>query len=75
MMKSRCVLIHRLYLSVWEWVGKCSLSPKDVSNPERLSLLLEHGDVIVMHPPTQEKLKHCIPMMRKLTSSRFEPDI
>ena len=50
---------------------KMQFKSKEVSNPERLSLLLEHGDVIVMHPPTQEKLKHCIPMMRKLTSSRL----
>lgn len=50
---------------------KMQFKSKDSSNPERLSLLLEHGDVLVMFPPTQEKLKHCIPMMRRVTAGRL----
>ena len=50
---------------------KMQFKSKSSSNKERLSIFLEHGDVIVMHPPTQERLKHCIPMMRKVTSGRL----
>ena len=50
---------------------KMQFKSKDKTNTERLSLILEHGDVLVMHPPTQEHLKHCIPMMRKVTQGRL----
>ena len=50
---------------------KMQFKSKIRSNKERLSILLQHGDVIVMHPPTQEKLKHCIPVMRKVSSGRL----
>ena len=50
---------------------KMQFKSKIKSNSERLCILLEHGDVLVMYPPTQEKLKHCIPMMRKVTTDRL----
>ena len=50
---------------------KMQFKSKDASNSERWSLLLEDGDVLVMYPPTQDKLKHCIPMMRKVTTERL----
>ena len=36
---------------------KMHFKSKDASNSERWSLLLEDGDVLVMYPPTQDKLK------------------
>jgi len=50
---------------------KMQFKSKDSSNVTRLNILLEHGDVIVMHPPTQEKLKHCIPMMKRVSTGRI----
>ena len=50
---------------------KMQFKSKDKTNTERWSLLLEHGDVLIMHPPTQERLKHCIPTMRRVTSGRL----
>ena len=50
---------------------KMQFKSKDKTKTERWSLLLEHGDLLVMHPPTQERLKHCIPMMRKVTQGRL----
>ena len=50
---------------------KMQFKPKDQTNTERLSLLLGHGDLVVMYPPTQEVTKHCIPMMRKVVEPRI----
>lgn len=44
---------------------------KNTKNTERLNISLGHGDIILMHPPTQERLKHCIPEMRRVTESRI----
>ncbi len=49
---------------------KMQFKPKDKNNRDRLEIILGHGDVLVMHPPTQERLKHCIPAMKKVTSGR-----
>jgi len=50
---------------------KMQFKSKDSTNRERLEVLLEHGDLLVMYPPTQEVLKHCIPVMRKVTAPRI----
>ena len=50
---------------------KMQFKPKDQTNTDRLSLLLGHGDLVVMHPPTQEVTKHCIPMMKKVVEPRI----
>ncbi len=49
---------------------KMQFKSKDKNNRERLQVLLGHGDVLVMHPPTQELLKHCIPVMKRVTEGR-----
>lgn len=49
---------------------KMQFKSKDPSIRDRWEILLEHGDLLVMHPPTQKKLKHCIPTMRKVFESR-----
>lgn len=50
---------------------KMQFKSKNPTNVMRLNILLAHGDVLVMHPPTQEKLKHCIPMMRRVEEGRI----
>lgn len=63
---------HSPIVSLSLGVGrKMQFKSKEKTNTERWSLLLEHGDVLIMHPPTQERLKHCIPMMRRVTKGRL----